>query len=145
MQKCLRTGFSIFHVPLKPGSTVKASPGFTVTDVPPSGVMVSTPNPLVPGVKVTDARSKPALQPAGTAAPNVNVDAEQLTGRIDLKGVKGSQIEVTGLRVSRVDQAEPVFSAERVQVGGDWKAWQRGRLGAVRVESPSVYWRAGLR
>ena len=58
---------------------------------------------------------------------------------------KGGQIEVTGLRVSHADQAEPVFSAERVQVGGDWKAWQRGQLGAVRVESPAVHWRAGLR
>ncbi|MES2470583.1 MAG: hypothetical protein V4675_25035 [Verrucomicrobiota bacterium] len=67
--------------------------------------------------------------------------------RVNVTGLelKGSQIEVTGLRVSHVDQAEPVFSAERVQVGGDWKAWQRGQLGAVRVESPAVYWRAGLR
>lgn len=40
MQKCLRTGFSIFHVPAKPGSTVNASPGRIVTGAPPSGVMV---------------------------------------------------------------------------------------------------------
>lgn len=67
--------------------------------------------------------------------------------RVNVTGLelKGSQIEVTGLRVSHADQAEPVFSAERVQAGGNWKAWQRGQLGAVRVESPAVYWRAGLR
>ena len=67
--------------------------------------------------------------------------------RVNVTGLelKGGQIEVTGLRVSHADQAEPIFSAERVQVGGDWKAWQRGQLGAVRVESPAVYWRAGLR
>lgn len=40
MQKCLRTGFSIFQVPLKPGSTTKASPGVKVTGAPFSGVMV---------------------------------------------------------------------------------------------------------
>ena len=44
MQKCFLTGFSIFHVPLKPGSTVKASPGCKVTGAPPSGVMVIWPS-----------------------------------------------------------------------------------------------------
>ena len=38
------TGFSIFQVPAKPGSTVKASPGFMVTGLPPSGVMVICPS-----------------------------------------------------------------------------------------------------
>ncbi len=67
--------------------------------------------------------------------------------RVNVTGLelKGSQIEVTGLRVSHADQTDPVFSAEKVQVGGNWKAWRRGQLGAVRVESPAVYWRAGLR
>lgn len=44
MQKCLRTGFSIFQVPLKPGSTTKASPGRSVTGAAPSGVMVIWPS-----------------------------------------------------------------------------------------------------
>ena len=37
--KCLRTFSSIFQVPLKSFSTTKASPAFTVTGVPPSGVI----------------------------------------------------------------------------------------------------------
>ena len=41
--KCLRTGSSIFHVPLKLASTTKASPARTITDVPPSGVITMRP------------------------------------------------------------------------------------------------------
>jgi hypothetical protein len=44
MQKCFRTGASIFHVPENPASTTKPSPGRRVTGVPPSGVMVIWPS-----------------------------------------------------------------------------------------------------
>ena len=44
MAKCLRTGSSMVQVPLKLGSTVKASPGNSVIGVPPSGVMVMRPS-----------------------------------------------------------------------------------------------------
>ena len=44
MAKCLRTGSSIVQVPLKDGSTTKASPGISVTGSPPSGVMVMRPS-----------------------------------------------------------------------------------------------------
>lgn len=44
MQKCFLTGFSMVQVPLNVGSTTKASPGFIVTGLPPSGVMVIWPS-----------------------------------------------------------------------------------------------------
>ena len=43
MSKCLKTFSLIFHVPLKPFSTTKASPGPTFTGFPPSGVIVIFP------------------------------------------------------------------------------------------------------
>ena len=42
--KCLRTGSSMVQVPLKPGSTTKASPGESVTCSPSSGVIVIRPS-----------------------------------------------------------------------------------------------------
>lgn len=44
MQKCFLTGASICHVPEKPASTTKPSPGCRVTGVPPSGVIVIWPS-----------------------------------------------------------------------------------------------------
>jgi hypothetical protein len=43
MVKCLKTSFSIFQVPTKSFSTVKASPALTVTGWPPSGVITISP------------------------------------------------------------------------------------------------------
>ncbi len=53
-------------------------------------------------------------------------------------------LRVSGLRVSHVNQVEPVFTAARLEVNAGWRELRHGRLGNVTMESPAVYWRAGL-
>ena len=65
--------------------------------------------------------------------------------RVDGLDWSGPGLEATGLQVFHTDQAEPVFTAARATSSAGWSRLKQGQLGALRIESPRVYWRPGLR
>ena len=65
--------------------------------------------------------------------------------RVDGLDWSGPVLEATGLQVFHVDQVEPVFTAARATSSAGWSRLKQGQLGALTLQSPSVYWRPGLR
>ncbi len=63
--------------------------------------------------------------------------------RLEQLDWEGGRWVLRGLRVSQVDQVEPVLVVDRLEVGGAWREVRRGRLGALRAVGLAVHWRSG--